>query len=256
MSEHVAQIAPHLGPVRFSRLKKMGRSAKIYRAQFDRPDPDTAAKRFGRLVHAVTLGGKVAVFDGKRNTNAYRDFEAAHPGHELALRDEAYEAYEIRDALMAHKEARRLLTGRTELEIAWTDNGRACGARLDVLGEKPDNEPFVADLKTTASAEPAWFARNAERMGYHAQLDWYRQGASLAIRRPVRRAYIVAVEPKYPYEIVTFPLGISALDHGERLWRSWWHKLMACEESDLWPGYSEAPVPWEVTGNSEIDFDE
>lgn len=256
MSEHVASCRPWQMPVRFSRLKLMGKSAKIYRASFDRPQPDSAGMRAGRLIHAVALGGNVAVFCGKRNTNAFREFEIEHQGSEIALESEYEEAIEVKAALDAHPEARRLLTGHREYEIAWTDDGRACGARLDVLGEEPNGAGFVSDLKTTACAEPEWFMRNAERMAYHAQLAWYRRGASIALKRPVQNAYIVAIEPRYPYEIVTFPLSLATLDYGERQWRKWWEHLMVCEQSNIWPGYSEAPREWNVTGNSEIDFDE
>lgn len=266
MSEHVAPLAPHLGPVRFSRLKLMGKSAKIYRASFDRPREDNAQMRAGRLIHAVALGGKVAVYDGNggRATNAYKDFAARHPDSEVPLKDEYNDACEVCDALMSHREASRLLTGDREKEIAWTDNGRVCGARLDVIGTEVLTSPgkigvparFVCDLKTTANAEPRWFQRNAERMGYHAQLDWYRQGAMRALGVTVSNAYIVAVETKYPYEIVTHRLALSALDNGERLWRSWWEKLMVAEQTDVWAGYSEAQQDWDVSGNAELDWDE
>lgn len=249
MTEHTRTPLPWQVPVRFSRLKLIGQSAKIYRASFDRERPDSAAMRFGRLIHAVTLGGNVVVFPHPRTGTRWKEFMLAHPGEEIATEAEYAEAVNIASALASHPKAAPLLRGEREKELAWMDNGRACGARVDVLGGD-----FVTDLKSTAKAEPEWFMRNAERMAYHAQLAWYRRGASIAMERPIRTAHIVAVEPKFPYEITTYDLTLGTLDHGERLWRSWWERLMVCEASDEWPGYSQATVEWNVTGNAELDY--
>lgn len=252
MTEHVKTPLPWQVPVRFSRLKLMGQSAKIYRASFDVERPDKEGMRFGRIVHAVTLGGaKVVVFPHKRDGNRWKDFKAAHTGEEIASEAEYKEALRIAFALESHPIANKLLRGEREKEIAWMDGGRACGARVDVLGAD-----FVTDLKTTAKAQPEWFMRNAERMAYHAQMAWYRRGASIAMERPIKTAHIVAVETKFPYEITTYDLTLGTLDNGERLWRLWWEALMNCEATDAWPGYRQSTVEWNVTGNAEIDYDD
>lgn len=244
-------LLPHQKPVRFSRLKMMSKCPAIYRAQFDEEAPDNSAKRFGRLVHALTLGGRVVVYDGERRGNRWKDFQAAHDGAEIALVDEHREALKIADAVRSHHIAGGLLDGEREKEIAWMGDGRACGARLDVLGHD-----FVTDLKTTSSAEPRWFMRNAARMGYHAQLDWYRLGATLAMGRPIERAYIVAVEPRYPYIVTCFDLPQRVLDMARALWRSWWDRLMVCEAAGEWPEYANVIVEFEIGEPGELDFDD
>jgi hypothetical protein len=252
MSEHTKDLPPHLMPVRFSRLKLMGKSPAHYRAQFERPTPDDQAKRAGRLAHALLLGGGYVVYPGKRREgNAWAEFKAANAGKEIALRSELDEAMRVAESVNRHADARRLLFGIHECEIAWMNDGRACGARLDVIGRD-----YVTDLKTTASAEPGWFTRNAARMGYHAQLAWYKQGAEIALGRAFQRAYIVAVEARFPYVVTCFELSLAALDNGERLWRSWWEMLMNCERSDAWPPYALGVQNFDVRSDAEIDFDE
>jgi hypothetical protein len=237
--------------VRFSRLKLMGRNAMQYRAAFDVEAADTPPKRFGRQVHAATLGGDVAIYDGERRGGAWEAFAMVNAGKEIALKREWAEAQKIAAIVQAHPIAGPLLIGEHEKELAFMTEGRACGARLDVAGVD-----FVTDLKTTASAEPGWFMRNGERMAYHAQLAWYMTAARMALDRPFERAYVVAVETKFPYEVTCFQLSEQALDMGARLWRSWWERLMVCEASDQWPGYAQSLVEWDVAGNSEVEFDE
>ena len=247
MTEH--STLPHLGPVRFSRLKQMAKCPEIYRAQFDHERPDNAAMRFGRLVHAVVLGGKVAVFDGKRSGKKWDKFESDNAGSEIALVSEFEEATRINAKIQRHPYASKMLVGKHECEIAWMSEGRACGARLDVLGDD-----YVTDLKTTASAEPGWFTRNGARMGYHAQLDWYRLGATLALGKPIEGANFVAVETKYPYVITTMRVPGHVLDKARGLWRKWWECLKVCEESDVWPAYAQEPVDFEPHEFGELDF--
>lgn len=246
-------LAPHQKPVRFSRLKMMSTCPAKYRGQFDEEAADTAQKRTGRLIHAAVLGGRVAVYVGERRGKAWDEFKEANDGAELALTREWDEARRVADAVTSDPlvRANRLLEGEHEKEIAWMSEGRACGARLDVLGDT-----FVTDLKTTASAEPGWFIRNGSRMGYHAQLDWYRLGATISMGRPIERAFIVAVEPRFPYVVTSFELPQRTLDIARGVWRAWWERLMVCEASNQWPGYSQTLVPFEVSEYGELSFEE
>lgn len=251
MSEHAKILLPHLAPVRFSRLKRMGKSPAHYRAWFDQEEPDSPAKRFGRLVHAVVLGGKYVVYDGERRGNAWKAFQAANADAEIVLRREAEEALRVAEAIGMHRDASELLRGGHEQELAWMSDGRACGARLDVIGDR-----FVTDLKTSASVEPGWFVRNATRMGYHAQMSWYMQAARIALKSRFDDAYVVAVEGRFPHVVTCFRLTTQALDMGDRLWRGWWEQLMNCERSDSWPPYALGVQDFDVSDNQEIGFDE
>lgn len=235
-------------PVRYSRLRRFALSPAHYLSTLLREDDsDSAGRRFGRLVHALVLGGEVIVYDGERRGKAWAEFKAAHPEDErttIVTAKERDTGRRVADAVLADRAAAPLLVGKHEHEIAWTNQGRACSSRLDVLGAD-----FVTDLKTTACAEPMWFARNAIRMHYHAQLAFY-QDAALSLGRIVDRAYIVAVETKAPYPVVTWELTPRALDAGRRLCALWMGSLLVSECSGEWPGYAQSTLPLDVP-----DFD-
>jgi hypothetical protein len=49
---------------------------------------------------------------------------------------------------------------------------------------------------------------------------------------------------------------------GQRIWRSYFERLRVCEDSNVWPAYSDAVVPLEVdrefslhVGGEEIEVD-
>lgn len=244
-------LPPHSKPVRFSRLKAMSKSPAHYLGQFTEEREDNAALRLGRLVHALVLGGKIVEWPVERRGNAWKEFALVNEGAEIATSSELTKARRVADSVLRHDDAMSVLQGQRELEIAWMLDGRACGARLDVLG--PD---YVTELKTTTSAEPGWFTRNGARMGYHAQLSWYMAGARMAFNRPIERAHSVAVEVKHPFVVTVFDVPTATLDEGTRIWRSWFEQLMVCERSDAWPGYTLARAEFAVQRDVEIDLED
>lgn len=235
-------------PVHFSRLKLMARSPLHYLAAEQGDGQDTPSMRLGRLVHFLVLGGAFAVYDGRRAGKEWEEFKTAHLGTEIFTASEVDTAQPIADAVFAHPDAVDLLTGERERVIEWTMAGRACAGRVDVLGAG-----FVTDLKTAADAAPERFARQALRMGYHAQLDWYGYGAELAGlgKRPAR--FIVAVETKPPYVVQPFELSEAALEQGRRLWWGWWERLLGCERSGVWGGYANGIYPIDAVEEFSLD---
>jgi len=232
-------IDPRTVPIRFSHLKAMSRSPLHYRHGFD-SDRDMAAMRKGCFVHALVLGGaeRFTVYEGTRRGKDWEAFKLATVEREKDVRDvvspaEWHLAKQCAAAVQAHPTAAELLEGHREIELNWHHGRRACQAHLDVLGAR-----WVTDLKTTTIAAPGWFARQAVRMAYHAQLAWYldaaRDRGHLA-----EVAYVVAVETAAPFAIATFELTTRAVEEGRKLCRAWLERLLVCEESNEWPGYGE-----------------
>jgi hypothetical protein len=242
-------VDPRDVPVRFSHLKAFAKSAAHYRAAVQAGRPDSPTFRNGRLVHALILGGMdaFAVYEGERRGNAWKDFAAAHGDKEFIITSaDLAKAQPIADAVLADRDAMALLEGEHEVPVNWTNLGRACSSRIDVIGRR-----WVTELKTSVDSSPWRFPHLAVRLGYHAQLSWYQHAARFMGRQDVDAAHIVAVEPVPPYAVTKFNLTPSALLEGEKMWRGWMERLLVCEAANVWPAYSEASVDLDVPGEGD-----
>lgn len=257
-------VDPRTVPVRFSNLKHMAASALHYLDAVQTDRDDTIAMRFGRGTHALIFGQPVVKWDGKtRNGKVWDAFKATNAHAEIMNVKEWAAAESIASALRNHSLAAPLLFDHGavhEEQIAWEWLGRACTSRLDM--HRPG---VLVDLKTTKCADPVRFERDAYWRGYHAQLAFY----SLAYRHKYGESpaasYIVAVESKRPHAIVVMHVPPAALEVGEMQCRGWFERLLACEASNAWPGYSESVVEFRLPSEAsppnitidgeEVDFD-
>jgi hypothetical protein len=236
-------VDPRTVPVRFSRLKNIARSALHYWDSVQSDNDPTIAMRFGSGVHAMVLGEPFIVWPGKdRRAKGYKEFAVEHADKAIMTRSEASIATALFSAITAHPLAGPLLFGEgaiMEQQIEWQWMGRDCTSRPD---SRIGSEVLI-DLKTTQSAEPAKFERDAVYRGYHAQLAFYELAIEYSTGSRPKDSYIVAVESKRPYAITVLRLTDEARDHGLRLCRTWFERLRVCEESNVWPGYSESVCP-------------
>lgn len=235
-------------PVRFSRLKKMALSPMHYQhALEERPDTDTFRK--GRAVHTMVLGvgDPVVTYPGRRAGKAWEHFETEHKaaGHDILSRADHEKAQRMADAVMRHRTARDLLTKGTvkERQINWAIAGRACSSRIDAYARD-----YVAELKTSVSAEPFMFTRQATRLYYHGQLAWYQDALACCepSAPPRDGAFIVAVEGSAPYPVTVLELTPFTLAQGRKLARLWFERLLVCEDSNQWPPYAQDIVKWDL----------
>jgi|ERR1017187_8407553 hypothetical protein len=235
------------GCLHFSTLKTIARSPAHYRYAADHETEGTPAMNLGSAVHCMALeeGCRVVRFDGTRRGAEWKTFEAAHPDDTILTASEWATAQGMADSILACPRAVELLTGAHEIPLAWEVGDRKCRGRVDVLHvvEPSAGGMAIVELKTTSDANPPYFQRTAERLGYFAQIAWYMNGYD---RDPEYReaitashGYVVAVESKPPYVVQTFELSAHALDIGMRTWRLWFERLLVCEASGQWPGYQE-----------------
>jgi hypothetical protein len=189
-------------------------------------------------VEAAELGR--AVQKARREAGQYDAVIVTPAEHDRAQR--------CADAVLGFEPARALLEGAHEVRLRWSEQGVACAGTLDVLGAG-----FVTDLKTASRAEVDWFTRQADRLGYHAQLAWYAAGAR-AKGFPVEDLYIVAVEPSPPFCVTPFRLTPATVRAAESRWRGLFERFLVHRESDEWPGYVQDVVDLEITEFVELEW--
>jgi hypothetical protein len=185
---------------------------------------------------------------------AARDIQARRAGAGLrpaaiVTSAERERAFACADVVCRHPIAEELLDGEHEVPMSWSYLGRACAGTLDCLNA------HVVEVKTSSLSEPVWFTRQAQRMGYPAQLAWYREGARQNGCR-IEDCYIVAVEIKPPFAVTCMRLTDRALEQGERTMRIWMEQLLGCEAIDAWPEYAQGVVDLDVPEDVELVFDE
>ena len=242
--------------LRFSTLKHFASSPAHFAYWHGREMEPSAAMRIGTAVHSAVLGGAPVVrYDGTRRGKAWDDFEASHPGATILTATEYDTAQACRNAIWYNGEAFKhcgLGIGINERLIEWDFNGVPFRSTPDRY-YGPSDAATLVELKTTRSAQPAKFLRDATSRHYHAQLGVYR-AALASVGVTVAKALIVAVETVPPYNVTVLELTDRALDVGYRTACGWLEQYKVCEASGEWPGYAQAPIPFDIVEEEELDW--
>jgi hypothetical protein len=238
-------VDPRSLPVRFSRLKLFGKSAAHYYHACQEEDvEETLALRLGAGSHAMLFEQPVVCFDGVRRGRAWERFAANHAEAAILNRREWDIANTVVAAVRGNKVAMSLLFEDTIIEqrIDWRHiNDRACRSTPDARAKKR-----VTDLKSTRSADPKWFSRDAWRLWYYAQLAFYGDAIEFETGSAPSEYYLIAVESTEPNPVTVFQLTDELVEHGHKINRLWFEQLLGCEQSGHWPEYSETVVPLEL----------
>lgn len=236
-------VDPRTVPVRFSALKEIERSPLHYWHAVQDQREETLAMRLGSGAHALLFEKPYVLWTGKvRNGKTWDAFEAQHAGALILNRREEAEAKAMVASVRANPIAMRLLSKTThEKTIHWTHNGRACRSTPDARSRL-----HVIEFKTCQSAEPGKFMKDAYWRRYHAQLAFYTDAITASGEGEPMEAYIIAVESSAPYAVSVLRLTDRALDNGRFLYRSWFARLLDCEAANVWPGYADEVLPFDV----------
>lgn len=222
-------------------LKEMKRSPKRYQFRAANPLEDSTTLAFGRASHTAVLEPDrfpidYAVFPGKRRQGKeWEQFQAANADRTILKMDEYAACLAVRDAVRSHPVAGPLLaSGKPEQTITWTDaaTGLECKGRADWL-----SPVALVDLKTTTDIDADRFGALAARMGYHAQLAFYRDG--LRANGLDLPAKIIAVEADEPHDVAVYAIDDDSLYAGEEQYRDALRKVAKCQAAQVWPGRYE-----------------
>lgn len=237
-----------LDPIRFSNLKQVARSPLHYKHAVEKGRRDKPWLRGGRGLHCVLFNQPYVVFDGaSRRGKAWDAFVAnvdllkdAEPqiDHEVILASELDGYKRMAEAIdneLTRQGLSKLLDGAVEEPIHWEYLGRKCRSTPDVL-----RRISIVDVKTTCNADPRRFHWDARKFCYAEQLRFYELAAQHrddAGDPFTRELFIVAVEKEEPYPVVIWHVTDKMREQADRTIRLWFEQVLACEASDVWPGY-------------------
>lgn len=232
-----------------------------YRWYADHPEIKTEYD-FGHAAHRAVLGigAEIAVFDHDSwRTNAAKADKVAARAAGLVpmLQEDAEIVTAMADKIRTHEVAGRLFRpgrGVAEQTLVWRD--RATGimrrARLDWTAGGNGRKLIIADYKTCDRADPASCARSIFTYGYHAQGDWYRDGAfELGLDGGSGVGFVLVFQEKTaPYVVTVVEPDDEALLWGSVLNTKAIDVYRRCVETDTWPGYSIPGQP----GTTDTDL--
>lgn len=222
---------------------------------FDGED-DTVALKFGRAFHALILEGEPV----------FRDRYAIKPeGMNLATKDgKAWKEAHLDKDILSHDEGMRVFamsralsrdpltqhvfeSGGAEVTAATRDpfSGLWLKTRPDWL--RTDSR-LIVNLKTTFSAKPSEWERQAFNFGYHVGAAHSIDILTEITGEPHHYAF-VSVEKAPPYCAVVGVFKPEVLEWGRQICAAAAARFMRCIESGVWPGYADSVLelglpPW------------
>lgn len=223
-----------------SGLDRIAKSPAHYRAWLTQPHKPSKAMQIGTALHALVLEGIAPTvrpdFSGKGSVAARAEWDAAHAGALILDADDAADVHAMAASIAVHPVAGvvfRRADGRAEQSIKWrcAETGAICKSRLDWI-----IPGAIVDLKTTADASPAAFARSVASYRYHVQDAFYSQAAASA-GISAEHFVFVCVESSPPYSVALYQLDDAARAEGRRLYLRDLETYMRCMERDEWPAY-------------------
>lgn len=178
-----------------------------------------------------------------RNTQAWADYAAQHPGKLILTDDEIANMRAGVRQLMSHPDAAEVLLadGMSEVAVVWdeqTEHGPLrCKSRIDRLIRCPiiSKRYGWADLKTTESADHAEWRRSMIRYGYHTQAAWIDRGLA-ANNLPTGGLFLV-VESSDPWEPAVFEIGEETMRVARAMVQEWIWRIARCQKTGEYLGY-------------------
>lgn len=238
----------HDGPgVSNSQLSEYAESPALYHGRFvtktiERRSP-TAEMKLGTLLHELVLENTlhsakmipsdVLNKDGHRKGRAWTDFASENAGFDLITSDQFAELIEMRDAILRHEAANKLLAGANEREVSLRMTCPLTGMLLRCKLDMLCRDGFCADLKTTRDPSPREFAKSVATFSYHRQDAFYRRLASslCGVDMPF---FFIAIGKDKPYRVEVYKLETEYALAGEAELDNLLRRLAKAYETDNW----------------------
>lgn len=208
---------------------------------------DTAATTFGTATHCLILEGYtqfVSRYAVKpegldMRTKDGKAWAADHSGFEIISAADVLRIKQMRINLMAHPDAKRLLTAGGVAETTMIAKDPATGlyllARPDLFIERAG---LLVNLKTARNLAPSDFERQVFSLRYYLSDAFVRYVAKLCGVASPSHAFLVTGNAP-PHLGYVAALKQEAAEWGDRQVRGLLDQFAACVESGVWPGYSD-----------------
>lgn len=213
----------------------------------EHPEEPTPALIFGQMVHKLVLEPEtfedefVIMPECDRRTKdgkaIWQDFLQG-AGDRTPIKAEDYEkALGMRNALMENDLVMKLLSGKHEVPLFWTDEmtGEKCKVRLDCFTPLSD-KVLIVDYKSTNDAGTEPFIRSAINYGYDFQAAMYTE----AVRRVMDKEAVfifIAQEKEPPYAVNVLAADQLLVQRGYDIFRELLGIYHECKASGNWYGY-------------------
>lgn len=232
-------------PVRHHMLKAVGRAPALGKFVMGGGEAvkETRSIETGDGLHTLLFRTKPVIFYPKARDDRHKEYQAfkeAHPRSLILTKVEYDLAHRMVEAVLANHDADFLLKDCPWFEetLLFDWMGRACRTTPDARGHNR-----VIELKQAKTAQPSKFSKVIEWESYDTQLAFHRIGAAeTSLDDRQREAFIIAVEPTPPHLVCCFQIWPRMLARAEETLERWMSRLLECEASGTWPGYSSGIV--------------
>ena len=237
-----------------SQLDMLAKSPALIQWNREAPEDETKIKalHFGDAMHAILLEPHrfdseyvVAPKIDRRSNKGKAEaaaWEAANADRVQLTEEEGRKIQLMRESVMAHPDARRLLEaeGDAESSIYWEEGGVLCRCRPDKALPKYN---LMLDVKTTA--DMAKFHFSARDYRYDVQDSFYSSGYRHHFGEQPSFIFLVVGTSiscgKYPVQL--FELSTDDKLNGEQLYKEELAQYRKCLEENEWPGIQTLSLP-------------
>jgi exodeoxyribonuclease VIII len=234
------------------------RSPKHYLEAIKNPIKPTASMNLGSALHAELLRPEISkdiyavMRKVDKRTNQGKEyaakFEEENAGKIVIDEEQNINLVGMREAVMAHPAARRMIESSTHREQALFGNYKASSnvdhafkikAMADGIVE---NEGIIFDIKTSESGESREFAKKVRAFRYDIQQVHYTY-AAVCNNIQCKRFPFIVVENTAPWGVVVYNLDPEKISAAWDEWRLAMDFYAHChQKQDFNIGYSQAEV--------------
>lgn len=178
-------------------------------------------------------------YKNRENLRAKGEFfiQAREKGFEVLTEDQYNIIHGIKGKITNDPTIKQLFkSGFYERSFFWTDekSGIKLKTRPDFY---PGSAKFVADFKTTVSAQKTDFTKSCYEYGYPVQAVMQRKAITLHAGKEPSVYLYIAIEKEPPYEFNIIEADKTYIQYGEYLFEEYLKVVKWCRENNRYPGY-------------------